>query len=112
MPKQHEVRCMPRSIVDSFGVPPVHVNVVINPVDRIENLDIPLFAVPHRGAPPVSGGVPRPTGCHDRAMHTMKCDPDGKRVTKLDGGFKWGTKPAQGDGAGTENGTKMAPLLS
>src|SRR5437868_14933374 len=99
MPKRHGVRYTSGSIVDSFGVPPVHVNVVINPVDRIENLDIPLFAVPHRGTPPVSGGVPRPTGCHDRAMHPMKCDPDGKRVTKLDGGFKCGTEPAQSKGS-------------
>src|SRR5438093_10466105 len=98
MRKRHEVRCMPRSIVDSVGVPPVHVDVVINAVERIEDFDVPLFAVPHRRPPPIPGGMPRPTGCGDRAMHALKRDPDGKPVTKLDRRLEWGPEAAKGKG--------------
>src|SRR6266513_3561438 len=104
MQTRHEVRYTSGSIVDSFGVPPVHVNVVINPVDRIENLDIPLFAVPHRLSPPVPGCVPRPTGCGDRAMHAMKGNPCREPVTKLNSGIEWGTEPAKGDCARSKSG--------
>src|SRR5215469_7798402 len=94
----HEVRYTPSSIVDSFGVPAIHVNVVINPVKSVEDFNVPLFSIPHRGAPPITGCVPRPAGGGNRSMYTMECDPDGNAVADLDGGVEWWTEAAEGDG--------------
>src|SRR5436309_6329595 len=93
----HEARCMSRSIVDSFGIPAVHVNVEVNPVKGVENFDIPLFAVPHRGPPPIARSAPRSPRGRNRAMHSMKCNPDGCAVAELDGSFQRRTEPAQGE---------------
>src|SRR2546425_12547717 len=88
MRSSHEVRCMRRSIVDSFGVPAIHMDVVVNPVERIDDFDVPLLAIPHVRPPPVARCVPRPAcGC-DRPMHTMKRNPDWRTVAKLDGGVQ------------------------
>src|SRR5215510_16078970 len=84
----HEARCMSRSIVDSFRIPAVHVHVEVNPVKGVENFDIPLFAVPHRGPPPIARGAPRSPRGRNRAMHSMKCNPDRFAVAELDGSFQ------------------------
>src|SRR5216684_1091040 len=97
MQSSHEVRCTSRSIVGSFGIPAIHVNVVINPVERVEDFDVPLFTVPHRGTPPITGCVPWSAGCCNWSMHAMKSNPDGKAVAKLDGRIEGRPEPAQGD---------------
>src|SRR5260370_25109335 len=97
MRNRHGVRCTPRSIVDPFGIPAIHVGVVINPVERIEDFDVPLFTVPHRGTPPITGCVPGSAGGCNRTMHTMKSNPDGTAVAKLDGRIEGRPEPAKGD---------------
>src|SRR5438093_8652639 len=98
----HEARCMSRSIVDSFGIPAVHVNVEVNPVERVENFDVPFFVVPHCGPPPIARRAPRSSRGPNRSMHAVKRNPDGCAVAELDGGFQRRPEPAQGDGMETE----------
>src|SRR5207248_9270009 len=93
----HEARCLSRSIVDSFGIPAVHVNVEVNPVKGVENFDIPLFAIPHRGPPPIARGAPRPPRGRNRAVHSMKRNPYGCAVAELDSGLWRRPEPAQGE---------------
>ena len=41
---------MVRSIVDSLGVPAIQMDVVINPVESIDDFNVPFFAIPRRWA--------------------------------------------------------------
>src|SRR4051812_11592402 len=93
----HEVRCTLRSIVDSFGVPAIHVNVVINPVQRIQDLDLPFFPTPPRRPPPGSLLFPRPGFCCCRPMHAMKSNPDGTTRAELDGRVEGRAEAAKSD---------------
>src|SRR6476660_4814598 len=76
------------SIVDSFGIPAIHMDVIMNPVKPIEHFDIPLFAIPHRGAPPVTRCAPGAAGSCNRTMYPLKRNPGGRTVAQLDGGVK------------------------
>src|SRR5437868_6276580 len=97
MRSSHGVRYMWRSIVDSFGVPAIHMDVVVDPVERIDNFDIPLLAVPHVRPPPVARRVPRTTRGCDRPMHTMKCNPDWRTLAHLHCGLQHRPKSPKSD---------------
>src|SRR5206468_11845980 len=98
MRSRYEVQRMSRSIVDSFGIPAVHVHVEVNPVEHIANFNVPFFAIPHCGPPPVARRAPRTARGCNRTMHAVKRNPDGCAVAKLDGGFQRWPESAQDDG--------------
>src|SRR5215472_14427963 len=84
-----EAQYMPQSIVDSLRVPAIQVNVIVNAVQRIADFNVPLFAIPGIGPPPIARCPPRPACRRDRPMDTVPCDPDRNALAQLNGGFEY-----------------------
>src|SRR5437868_12932645 len=97
MRSRHEARCMWRSIVNSLRVPAISVNVVVNAIQRVVDFDIPLFAIPHIGPPPVTRCVPWPAGDSDRAVRAMKSNPGGNGIAELNGRVQHRTEQSKGE---------------
>src|SRR4051812_13091729 len=110
MQRRHEVRCTLQSIVHSFRIPAIHVNVVVDPVQCIDEFNIPLLSIPHCGPPPVAATVPGSAGSGNGAMHAMKCDPGGKAIPKLNRGVQRRAEATEDEGMGC--GTRTGRLTS
>src|ERR1051325_4843596 len=93
-----EVRYAPYSIVNSFGIPAIHMDVVMNPVECIGDFDVPLLAIPHRRTPPIAGCAPGTGSRYNRAVHAVKSNPGRRAVAELNSGVKRRPKTAEGKG--------------
>ena len=68
-------------------------NVVVDAVESIKKLDVPFFAVPRVGAPPVTGCAPRSARSFDAAVDAAEGDPGWNGVLQLNRGFEsWAEK--------------------
>src|SRR5215831_985612 len=72
-----------RSIVDSLRVPAIEMDVVVDAVKRVEKFDVPFFAIPRIGPPPISGYPPWAACRCNRAVDAVPCNPDGNLVAEL-----------------------------
>ena len=81
-----------RSIVDSLGVPAIQMDVVINAVQRIDDFNVPFFAIPHRWAATNRRMCARARlrRRSDRACREMRSR--WEFVAQLNSGFQWRTK--------------------